>query len=117
MTDDIKKNAKEAADKVHDAADKASDKFTQGIHYARDRAHDLAGKAHDAAERFQDHFDDFGEYSQDKAREIRDEFLSTLEDDNCSCPAALFTRQRPLLGLVLAALVGFILGRIIRRRG
>ncbi|QCE32550.1 hypothetical protein FAI41_02575 [Acetobacteraceae bacterium] len=110
MTDDIKKNAKEVADKIHDAADKASEKFTQGIHYGRERAQD-------AAERFQDGFDDLGDFSQDKAREIRDEFLSAIGDDKCGCPAALFTRQRPLLGLILAALVGFVLGRIIRRRG
>ncbi|QCE34265.1 hypothetical protein FAI40_02325 [Acetobacteraceae bacterium] len=121
MTDDIKKDAQEAVDKIADGAkkvsDKASDKIDQGVHYGKEHARDLADKAGAAADRFHDSFDDFSDYSKGKARDLRDEFLNSLNEENCACPAALFTRQRPLLGLALAALIGFVLGRIIRRRG
>jgi ElaB/YqjD/DUF883 family membrane-anchored ribosome-binding protein len=101
MSQNVPDMADKAADKAHEAVERAADKLRPTINRVTETAHQtidrLADKAVPAAE-----------WAEEKAYRAQDQALRFA--DQCGA----MVRDRPITALLSAAAVGYLLGRVMR---
>ncbi|EHD14264.1 hypothetical protein CIN_01960 [Commensalibacter intestini A911] len=103
----LKGNTNQAKDDLHDLKNDAKDKFHDAKNSAKDSFHDIKNKA-------DDHFSGLNGKAEDFAATAEDEFNRLYGEEGKMESLVNFVRDRPILSLGAAAVVGIILTKLLK---
>lgn len=108
--------AEKVADKTKDFAKGAIDSASSTVSSLAEKAQDFGEAARSAARQVEEKVGEFSETAQHATDTIQTRAKGAVEEgEKVARQAAQFVQQQPLAGLLVAGVIGFAIGRLVKR--